>query len=54
MPIAMSAEEADRYARDGYLLCRGLLSLEEVDLFRERARAQLEQEQRDGLGHDEG
>jgi ectoine hydroxylase-related dioxygenase (phytanoyl-CoA dioxygenase family) len=48
MPVAMSSQEADRYAHDGYLLRKGLLSLEEVDLFRERARAQLEQEQRDG------
>ena len=48
MPIAMSAEEAGRYARDGYLLRNGLLSPEEVDAFRASARAQLEQERRDG------
>jgi ectoine hydroxylase-related dioxygenase (phytanoyl-CoA dioxygenase family) len=48
MPIAMSAEEADRYARDGCLLRKGFLSLEEVERFRARARAQLEHEQRDG------
>ena len=54
MPIAMSAEEAGRYARDGYLLRKGLLSPEEVERFRDRARAQLEQEQRDGVGHDKG
>ena len=48
MPIAMSAEEAARYARDGYLLRKGLLSSEEVGRFRGRARAQLEQERREG------
>ena len=48
MPIAMSAEEASRYARDGYLLRRGLLTREEVEGFRRHARAQLEQEQRAG------
>jgi hypothetical protein len=48
MPIAMSAEEAGRYARDGFLLRRGLLSLEEVGRFRDYARSQLEQESRDG------
>ncbi len=48
MPIAMSAEEAGRYARDGFLLRKGLLSLEEVSRFRDRARSQLEQERRGG------
>jgi ectoine hydroxylase-related dioxygenase (phytanoyl-CoA dioxygenase family) len=48
MPIAMSAEEAGSYARDGCLLRKGLLSREEVERFRMRARTQLEQEQRDG------
>ncbi len=48
MPIAMSAEEAGRYARDGFLLRKGLLSPEEVGRFRDRARSQLEQESRDG------
>lgn len=48
MPIAMSAEEASHYARDGFLLRKGLLSPEEVGRFRDRARSQLEQEQRGG------
>ena len=48
MPVAMNAEEAGRYARDGFLLRKGLLSLEEVGRFRDRARSQLEQESRDG------
>ena len=48
MPMAMSAEEGGRYARDGYLLRKGLLSLEEVERFRLRARTQLEQERRHG------
>ena len=53
MPIAMSAEEAGSYARDGYLLRKGLLSREEVERFRMRARTQLEQEQPRRLGNDE-
>ena len=40
MPIAMTAEEASLYARDGYLLRKGLLSPEEVgQVSRSRARA---------------
>lgn len=48
MPIVMSAEEAGHYARDGFLLRKGLLSAEEVSGFRDRARSQLEAEQRAG------
>ena len=48
MPIVMSAEEAGHYARDGFLLRKGLLSAEEVSRFRDRARSQLEEEQRAG------
>jgi ectoine hydroxylase-related dioxygenase (phytanoyl-CoA dioxygenase family) len=48
MPLAMNAEEASQYARDGYLLRKGLLSDDEVSRFRDRARSQLEQETREG------
>jgi Phytanoyl-CoA dioxygenase (PhyH) len=48
MPLAMSAEEASHYGRDGYLLRKGLLSYDEVSRFRDRARTQLEQETREG------
>src|SRR5271165_2511964 len=48
MPIVMSAEEARRYALDGYILRKGFLGAEEVDRFRARAREQLEQEKRRG------
>ena len=48
MPITMSAEETAAYAHDGYLLRKGLLSSAEVDRFRGRARAQLEQDRREG------
>ena len=46
--IAMTREEADAYARDGYILRKGLLSHEEVERFRDTARAQLERESREG------
>ena len=46
--IAMTREEADAYSRDGYILRKGLLSLEEVERFRDTARAQLERENREG------
>jgi hypothetical protein len=48
MMIAMTKEEAASYARDGYILCKGLLSHEEVERFRDTARAQLERENREG------
>jgi len=48
MTIAMSKEEAHLYARDGYILRKGLLSADEVEKFRDRAREQLEQEKRSG------
>src|ERR1700735_1438955 len=46
--IAMTREEAAAYLRDGYILRSGLLSREEVDRFRDTARVQLEQENREG------
>ena len=46
--IAMTSKEAGAYARDGYTLRPGLLSHEEVERFRDTARAQLEQENREG------
>lgn len=46
--LAMTPEEAEDYARDGYLVRKGLLSAEEVERFRGRARAQLEAEQSAG------
>jgi ectoine hydroxylase-related dioxygenase (phytanoyl-CoA dioxygenase family) len=48
MALAMNAEEASQYGRDGYLLRKSLLSDEEVSRFRDRARSQLEQETREG------
>jgi hypothetical protein len=48
MMIAMTKEEAASYARDGYILRKGLLSDEEVERFRDTARAQLERENREG------
>ena len=48
MTIAMSDEETRLYARDGYILRKGLLKPDEVKSFRERARAQLEREQQNG------
>jgi hypothetical protein len=41
MPLAMNADEASQYGRDGYLLRKSLLSDEEVGRFRDRARSQL-------------
>ena len=46
--IAMTEDEAARYARDGYILRRGLLSAAEVAKFRDHAREQLERESRGG------
>jgi ectoine hydroxylase-related dioxygenase (phytanoyl-CoA dioxygenase family) len=46
--LTMDAVEADAYARDGYVIRSGLLSPEEVTLFRERARAQLDAETKAG------
>jgi ectoine hydroxylase-related dioxygenase (phytanoyl-CoA dioxygenase family) len=48
MAIAMSDDEARLYARDGYILRKGLLGADEVDGFRNRSRAQLEQENQSG------
>jgi hypothetical protein len=44
----LTAGESAQYARDGYILRRGLLSGREVDAFRERARSDLESERRAG------
>jgi ectoine hydroxylase-related dioxygenase (phytanoyl-CoA dioxygenase family) len=46
--IAMTRVQAAAYARDGYILCQGLLSREEVERFRGAARTQLERESREG------
>ena len=46
--IAMTSEQAAAYARDGYILCNGLLGGEEVERFRDSARQQLEKENRAG------
>ena len=46
--ITMTKNEAEAYARDGYILRKGLLSQEEVTRFRDRAREQLEQENHQG------
>jgi len=46
--ITMTSEQAAAYARDGYILCKGLLSREEVERFRATAREQLEKENRAG------
>ena len=46
--LAMTKEEAAAYARDGYILRSGLLGRKEVGRFRDTARAQLEQESREG------
>src|SRR5580700_10754834 len=48
MMIAMTREETAAYGRDGYILRSGLLSREEVERFRDTARAQLERENREG------
>ena len=54
MPIAMSAEEGERYAHDGYLLRKGLLSLEEVGrISRARSGATRTGTAR-RISHDEG
>lgn len=46
--IAMTEGEARLYARDGYIVRKGLLGAEEVAGFRSRARMQLEQENSGG------
>jgi hypothetical protein len=46
--LAMTKDEAEAYARDGYIIRKGLLSTDEVDVFRNRARAQLEAENKSG------
>ena len=46
--IAMNKDEASLYARDGYILRKGLLGVEEVNKFRDHARKQLEQEKSSG------
>jgi len=48
MTISMSADEARLYALNGYILRKGFLSADEVAKFRDRARAQLEQDKRRG------
>jgi ectoine hydroxylase-related dioxygenase (phytanoyl-CoA dioxygenase family) len=44
MPIVMSKDETEAYARDGSILVKGLLGADEVGWFRDQARAQLEAE----------
>lgn len=44
----LTISESDNYARDGYILRRGLLSGREVDAFRAHARGELESERRAG------
>src|SRR5690349_21423089 len=46
--LTMNGAEAADYARDGYILRRGLLTQDEVSVFRDRARAQLEAESKAG------
>lgn len=45
---AMSSEEISAYSQDGYVVRKGLLSSEEVALIRDRARASIGPEIRDG------
>ena len=40
--IGLTRDEANSYARDGYILCKGLLGADEVEGFRHVARKQLE------------
>ena len=42
--LAMTEQEARDYARDGYIIRKALLSVDEVEQFRDRARRQLEAE----------
>ncbi|MGO4842566.1 phytanoyl-CoA dioxygenase family protein, partial [Rhizobiaceae sp. 2RAB30] len=46
--LTMSKAEAADYARDGYIIRKGLLTTDEVNVFRDRARAQLEAENKAG------
>jgi ectoine hydroxylase-related dioxygenase (phytanoyl-CoA dioxygenase family) len=46
--LTMNDAEAAAYARDGYIIRKGLLNTNEVETFRERARAQLEAESKAG------
>lgn len=46
--LAMTRHEAELYARDGYIIRRGLLGAGEVANFRDHARKQLEEEQSKG------
>ncbi|HEV7254680.1 MAG TPA: phytanoyl-CoA dioxygenase family protein [Mesorhizobium sp.] len=46
--LSMTPDEAEDYARDGYIIRKGLLSTAEVEQFRGCARAQLEAEQSAG------
>jgi ectoine hydroxylase-related dioxygenase (phytanoyl-CoA dioxygenase family) len=46
--FGLTEEEARLYARDGYIIRKGLLSAEEVGDFRDHARRQLEEESRSG------
>lgn len=46
--LTMSEAEAADYARDGYIIRKGLLTTDEVNVFRDRARAQLEAENKAG------
>ncbi len=46
--ITMTKNEAESYARDGYILSKGLLSQDEVTRFRDTAREHLERESREG------
>ncbi|AZO67106.1 MAG: phytanoyl-CoA dioxygenase family protein [Mesorhizobium sp.] len=46
--LAMTKEETEHYISDGYIIRKGLLSVAEVDDFRDHARRQLEAETRSG------
>ncbi|UVC11720.1 phytanoyl-CoA dioxygenase family protein [Rhizobium sp. TH2] len=46
--LTMNEAEAAAYIRDGYIIRSGLLTADEVDTFRSRARAQLEAESQTG------
>ena len=46
--FGLTEDEASRYARDGYIIRKGLLGPEEVTNFRDHARKQLEAETSSG------
>jgi ectoine hydroxylase-related dioxygenase (phytanoyl-CoA dioxygenase family) len=46
--LTMNEAETAAYARDGYIIRKGLLTTDEVSIFRDRARAQLEAENKAG------